>query len=564
MHRTENHYSGSDTDDIEAAPDGQVDVLEQLFDFYIKERQGDPIAFKTGDLGLLFLELLGASAGVYNWPPAEKFSKNMATWLKYSFVVSNPASNIFFLLKALSDFFNSLLTETTLPPALASILNKPSNRTLIIKYLTIFTGSGICGIPFGIMTKLFPPPGCTSQLCIGFTVAHSILANAVLHALSFSLLLTAKFWYYRLPLLPFEKLYRWYRSTPQTKRAAMIEDIYTKYRSLIAGSLMASATQLVKNYRLARANPSMQRLTSLDALSETGNRFILDSFQEMVRATQADVPPLTSNRWWRLPLTLNVVETGGSALMMLACIGFITNPLYIANQEKSSIGYALASVPTYAMAVLCAFFGKIVFRQIYDFLTLWTESFLDKLPVEATLYPALYIPLMLFNAFIAVFSFATNLELIDTIFADPTWDGIRPFLKGNSIAMIVLLSFIPMGDLIAHVIRAFSSRLGKPEEDTTQAVRLLVKSAAMAARVNQLDGPQLISTLLNYSSETLQTFGINQAELLGDALTLGITTPPPPAERDALVIGRASSTHGITQRTFSPRGEESSPRYDRL
>src|SRR3990167_3012582 len=157
--------------------DEQSNALEALFQYYIQESTGDPIPFSKHVFIPLSLELLGGSAGIYSWPPATKYAQDTTPWIKYSLIITNPLSNVLFLLKATDDFFNTLAIEFTIPHPLKAILTRTHKTELRRKYLKILVGSAICAIPFGVTTYLFPLPHCETTACLSAIIVHSWISN---------------------------------------------------------------------------------------------------------------------------------------------------------------------------------------------------------------------------------------------------------------------------------------------------------------------------------------------------------------------------------------------------
>ena len=148
------------------------------------------------------MELLGGTGGIYSWPPALAYAKGKQPWLVYSFAITNPLSNVLFLMKASDDLFDTIQRELQVPVELNQLIEIPTKKELVVKYLKISVGSVLCIAPFAAVAYLFPLPKCTETWCLSLTVTHSILTNLILHAVAWNIILTPDFWYYRLPVWP--------------------------------------------------------------------------------------------------------------------------------------------------------------------------------------------------------------------------------------------------------------------------------------------------------------------------------------------------------------------------
>ena len=93
------------------------------------------------------------------------YAKDMAPWLAYSFAITNPISNSLFLIKATDDLFDTIHLESNVPEQLKDLIDAPTKKQLVAKYIKMGLGSIVCVIPFGVAVCLFPLPNCDTRSC---------------------------------------------------------------------------------------------------------------------------------------------------------------------------------------------------------------------------------------------------------------------------------------------------------------------------------------------------------------------------------------------------------------
>ena len=315
--------------------------LDRIYNHYIKECDGNPIRFSAGNILGFFLEALGGTGGIYAWPPAWEYAKsnNLAPWLSYSFAITNPISNVLFLIKATDDLFDIIQSELRPPKEIKDLITVPTKKELATKYLKMILGSVICAIPFGVSVYLFPLPGCDQTACLSVTIADSIATNTILHAVSWNLILSPEYWYFRLPIIPFEKLYSRLSNCRDSKeKIEMVklsgeqEKIYSKYKNILASAFASRAEEIVKHYLTKTASAS-EVLRSIQ--KEDMN---LIKFSELARK-HTPVPKQTQQPSFFRQLanktdsflSNHVVGIAGSGILMAGCIGWITNSFYVSS-----------------------------------------------------------------------------------------------------------------------------------------------------------------------------------------------------------------------------------------
>ncbi|MBS0350387.1 MAG: hypothetical protein JSR33_04215 [Proteobacteria bacterium] len=464
--------------------------------------------------------------GVHAWT----YAQNKSNFLKYSLTVTNPVSNILFLSKATDDFFDFVVIETSVPEELERFIILPKKRELILKYLKILLGSLICSIPFGISTYLFPLPNCESTECLAITVTHSMVANTILHAISWNLIFTPSFWYYRLPTLPFEFAYKKFKLAliSEEKRNNLTiynkkSLIYQKYKDHLSQFFTSAAEQIVTKH-LTKASTE----TASSPLHLLGEQ----KASLMTLAGLVDAPQLTKSeqetvlRFWCLCNALSRqlnrgVGIAGAAFMVLGCIGWVANPIYIGLTEGLTLIQSILAgfLPAYSTGILCAFYGEHIIKSVYQYLISWNTNLSGKLPPEAKLFPKTFSLLLIINIFVSIFSYGTAQQLILTVFDDNYWDDIRPFLQYNAFPALQIMSFVPLLNLSNVIIRKLISKFG-PEGDDKLAERLLLKASLLSQRLQQVSGEELMTGIALFDNQQKKFLGINPEEFNRDQLNL--------------------------------------------
>lgn len=498
--------------------------LERLYNYFIKEANGDPIPFGTWEKISLFLELFGASGGIYSYPPAKQYSKGKPSWLSYSLQITNPLSNTLFLSKATDDLFNTIAMETKVPQEISDIIRLTPKKDLLLKYGKMLLGSVVCAIPFGVVTYLFPLPHCDSKACIGTIVTHSVVANTILHAISWNLILTPQYWFYRLPTLPLEKLWSLLKTSclsPEEEQNAIIsrskEQIYQKYRDHLGKFFGSGGRKIVEGYlndsdsNAATLLRSVRREATLQTFIDTVARYQPEDVEQRPGNFRACVS--TTNK----ALQNYIVPILGALLIVIGCIGLIFDPIYVGQAEHLSlaVSIALGILPSYSTAVLCSFYGSAVMGQVYDYLTTWSSSLRSKFSLEARLNPVTFSLFLLFNLYVSAFAYGTAVELIETVFGASRWDSIRPYLVYIAIPALQILSLIPLLNLFDTVAGNVKAKFAS-ESDDKEAARLLVKSNLFSQRLQQLDGDSLMTSLDNIPAAQVTALGLTKQNITTD------------------------------------------------
>lgn len=504
----------------------KTNALESLYNFYIKESNGDPIPFGKWEKFSLVLEGLGGSGGIYSWPPAKAYGEGKPLWLSLSLQITNPLSNVLFLVNATDNLLNSVAIEVKCPEQLADMLKLPTTCELISKYTKMLAGTMVCSVPFVIVTYMFPLPFCKEGACMAVMLTHSAVANTILHGISWNFILSDQYWYYRLPVIPFEKLYQVMRESclsDEQKELRVIKQrkqaIYQKYRDHFSQFFVAGAERIVKG---KIENPNQPGTPAVRLLTQ--ENYSLPQYAKLIKDNTPQEVPSESRiaalgRSVHRFLSNGAVGFAGAAFMVVGCVGLISNPYYIFSHDFlfnlwETVG--LASLPAYSTAVLCAFYGAATMNQIYDYLTSWQYGLKGKLSYEARMYPVSFTIFLMCNIYISAFAFGTAQELIETVFGAEMWEDFRPFFSGVAIPAFQILSFVPLLDLFNTFVRKSVAKFGDKANDNTMAARLLEKSSVIGQRVQQLRGSQLMSSLTAFTGDQLNAMNVNVLDLQTD------------------------------------------------
>lgn len=498
--------------------------LQRLFDHFIKENNGDPIAFERWEKIGLLIQIIGASGGIYVYPTAVAWGKGRSLFLAKSVAFSNPASNTLFLANATYALVQSVGVEVKSPPeALKDIVKMPSKSVLRVKHLKMLIGSLICAVPFGINVYLYPFPGCDSKGCLPVSILHAVIANTILHAISWDLILRSENWYYRLPLLPFEKLYRVLTNLCQSdveralfkievRKGAMAK----KYKELIKMALMGGVHGIAKRKLL-----SADEFFSLEELKQEGFSII-----DFVKFGQQSItqPLLGQNRQTISQPTFfrKAVGLVGAGLTIMGGAGWVASPIYLSRQQGLSwpASIAISALPTYSTLVLFSFYGSAISQQLYDYLTTWKGGLKNKFSIEARRHPKKFIGFSVINTYMSIFAFACAQQLISTVFAGDDLDVLRSILFNIALPIFILLSFIPLSSLFDTVLKESVARLGREDDEETLLSRLFLTTFLMCQYLEFLSADSLLNSLNDLTEEEQGVLGIDTVELAEDTLKL--------------------------------------------
>lgn len=493
-------------------------AIPKLFDHYMKESSGDPLKFNNQEKAILLVELVGGTAGIYYWPTAIAYARKMAAGIKYSFGLGNSVAGVLFLVNATDGFLRGIFLESGAPDAVASFVELPSTVELVKKYLKIGLGSGLCSTPFAVATYLYPLKGCDEGACRILATIHSEVANTALHAIPWWLVLNPENWMYRLPLLPFEKLYSKLSDkclTPAQRdkisAEAQKEAIYKHYRQDLSAKLLGAVDKIVSHQikREVKERHSLQ-YQSLEELVSHADSLDSSPAKNESDPILTDLPPKKTCGavvWRCIDGIHHGMKQGGSSVlgavvMTLGTIGWSANPFYLTSKilklEKVEAFFA-GVLPAYSMGVLSSFYGASTLSRTYNWLTHWKGPIKDKFPVIAQLYPRMFATFMLINAYLSLFSYATAKELIMTIFGDEMWDAYRPHLERIAVPAMVSLSFVALMDV--YVLWASKAVARWGSDENKQIIRLQLKAQMLSERIMQLKGPELMESIARMSDE---------------------------------------------------------------
>lgn len=500
------------------APSGNA--LERFVSHFINESNGNPIPFGFLEGSLATLEGVGGSGGIYILPIVSEFTKNMPRALAWNFILTNPLSNVLFLINAADELADSMVREIRSPSAIKDLLKLPTKKALAVKYFKMTTGALVCSIPFGAATYLFPLPGCDDPACLGLTISHTIISNTVLHAIAWDILLQPNNWIYRLPSVPFEIAYSRSRKALQSsekKETLRLQTkrnvIYQKYRGLVSASFSQATQRIVQDYAKSNDPTQLRRLTGSSSVTSVSMFVEGNTYYPSNQNRNALRRCLShTNTFLRTYLILLL----GAILTIIAGLGWEANPIYIGLQAGLSLPLSILAgvLPSYSTAVLFAFYGAMVSGQIYDYLTTWT-GIRSKFSLEAQLYPKTFAVFLVINIYVALFAFAGAEQLIRTVFGDEMWDDFRPYMEYESIPVFQILSFVPLLNLFNTFVRKSVAKFGC-SGDHKLAARLLEKTNVMLSYLDLLDGEKLIDGLNEYDDQQLTSLGIDPDEFRND------------------------------------------------
>ena len=495
-------------DDVSSVKD---DAIQQMFEYYIHESNGDPMPFDYRQKLVLFAQILGATAGAYIVPPAWQYGHGQSDFLRYSYVLTNPLSGVLFLTKATADFFNAMIEDFHVPSAMSRLLQKMPAAQVAQKYTKIMGGSAVCAIPFGILTYLFPINGCHSKACLATIVAHSYAANLIMHALAWGFILRPDFWYYRIPLYPVIYPLKWLASCFTTPEEVPVEvlkldDLKVKFVQNIGMRVIHNTNVLVDGVLKGDAIS----IARLDALKNMHWKHFINASD-----ASATMPSICRQR------ATSVAKVVGGVFMVFGIIGWITSPFYLAYEKlhlnmAQTIGFGI--LPAYSTVVLSSFFGSMIIPNLMNYLTSFNGGVLSKLSFESRMFPKTFVTATAANIFCSAFAFAVGLEYINTDFGSTKFDTLRPILKNIALPALILISFVPLLDLTNTALRAASGYFLSKDAMSAKLSRLLMNSQEMASRMAQLPAEVIAEEVRSMNAADLHLCGLTSNDQPTEAM----------------------------------------------
>lgn len=473
-----------------------LDAIDQVLRYYYGDTASNRPIFNRSDLIKVILEILASTAGIYYWPSADTYAKALSTGLRENFVLGNTTTGVLFLMNATHTFLDGVEREIKgAPPELRDILKSSTCRELAIRYMKMLSGSLLCAIPFGITAYLFPLPGCISVGCLAGSFIHATIANTILHAISWRLILDI--WYYRLPILPFEKLYSCYQLSklPQSEKQVVLreqgrEKVYSRYRTKVGDFCRSAVEEII----IEHLNNGRQcKFETKDFQSLVGLASQIMRIRQGVASSNTYVSTLDKAIFKSTFLL-------GAVFMIAGCIGWVVNPSYVLYDKIGVGGAVLGGLSGWSMAALCIFYGQAFIPRGYRFLTNFLSEPLNSIPIEGRLHPISYTLFTLIASYLSIFSFATAEALVDTIFKSGMWDWARGFLKGCGYGAIPLLSFLSLIDLYCLWTRKITAQWGN--EENKKIARLLLQP--VGEELATMEGGCLITQLKEIAKEMQQ------------------------------------------------------------
>jgi hypothetical protein len=469
-------------------------ALNQVANFYL-----DPANLRSGrsegikQFLLAFVALTGA--GLYIVPSkffADKhYPDQLGLSVSYIIGTSTPALVVLY---NSTEIFLTQRASLRPPRALAAFMNPSDVRLHLRQDIFTLLGAAISAAPLATISLAYPVPGFSLALTILQTAVVEI-DNTVLHFLPIQLAMGNPV--YRLPFLPFEKAYSYYKKRNMTDEQLNQE----------AAEQLNQASVMQTKFALFEGLNRVQRKIALDGVRKKawGYEVILPaevrSLAEGSKVNKLDVISTykVSNRQRaKKPYEKNLklsLQIAGAFWIAAGGAGYLAGTYNrLSDVMDSRVGAGILAAPAmYFLGVLFTFYGQFMAGNCYDYLTSWGEEDV-KIPVEYKLYPKMAMMFLLFSLYSAAFSFAAADELIEDNFDNEALSTTLTWLAQTSIPF---LSVYAIMDFCRTALRKYALYFNNRDENAI--VKLNAMLEAFKTGLMNMEAEQFKSSLNSMS-----------------------------------------------------------------
>lgn len=495
----------------------EADLLQNLFDYYIKEEYGDPIPFGMWKKISLFLDCFALTAGIYALPVVRDYSKKQIGFIDYSLQLNAPFANTVFMLADFDALLATVAMPFRLPARLSVLLNKTSKKELFLTAAKVTIAALTSAFSFSLLLSLSSTSLCQESVCSVITLSHSLVVNTFLQLIPWTLIFTSENKFFRLPLLPFQfgwqQLSKAFTSSEENKLLAIRKDrqaIYDKYTLKLSRYFLNAANNIVNAYSQYGYRWDAASLLKKLQHSETPVH-VFDEVQP--KATSIDTS-LHKDYLRYLAMSAHFL---GAAFMATGCASLIIRPIQLAREQGFSlpISFAIGFLPAYSTGVLFSFYGAKLIESIYKTLFVCKQSLRSTLSFEASYYPKSFMAFCLLAGYLSTFAYGTGIALNKQYFPAEVEEIISIFTL-PALGLLSFSAYISLFNQIANkLIITFSTH-----EDDKLAARLLAKTHLMVKRLKQSNGTALMDSLNHLVDEQDHTLSIAASDLESDQVFL--------------------------------------------
>ncbi|MCE3237593.1 MAG: rane protein of unknown function [Gammaproteobacteria bacterium] len=427
-----------------------------------------------------------------------------------------------------TDIFLTARDNEVVPSELSDVLDNPfsSEWARRTRDAVIVFFSALSSVPLSMISINYPAQWMSPELIYTQAVVTEI-DNTLLHFLPIYLALQNPF--FRLPVLPFELMYRYccYQQSQEEQNRIDSNQVYSFLKQRLIAQLDAAQKQIIFQhvvFKRGQVGPSIYLPPQLEAVIRGEADEDVENMESNRSSTASTLQKLTTIMAYAKPHDPSKEEIttetcsllppflygAGALLVTLSAIGYLAEPINAVTRWTGSKeeGWLLSFAPVYFFTILLIYFGGNSMQGTYHYLTSWGDDDV-KMPLEFKLYSRTALLSMLATFYLSIFSYAGASEMIYTNFSDKQYDDFRPIFLFFAKAGITFLTFTAMTDFVRLILGKFALHCGNDKEKMMIQLNTMINQMK-AVGIPLMNGEKLITSLEQLNDNQLSQFGINQ------------------------------------------------------
>lgn len=400
-----------------------------------------------------------------------------------------------------TELFLVMRRGETIPKELIPYLtNSTTGIKKILEDIAIFTGAAISALPLAAVSFMYPIPGFSKTLLLiqGIIV---LIDNTILHLFPLKLALSEPL--YRLPSLPFEFIIQQMMScrlSAEEKEKKQLQTQIDKLYHVIIQRFVDNLDRAQKHLEIHMKEVKGD-IASIKK-SHQSEEMLIALLNRLYCMTSSDQPRTTSSNVRNILRTLSYLP--GALWVISSCVGFLVAPIneMIELTGSPALGAAISTPPVYFLGVLLAFFGGNALQNTFDYFTDWTDEAV-KIRMPFKLYPKTAALLIIISMYLASFSYAAGVQLINDNFK-----GDLAFLRTDLLIFLAktglgFLSFTAMINFFEATLDKFAKYAGN--DDARMVTKLFSEFDQIKKAIQKMKADLFLESLALKSKEELKT-----------------------------------------------------------
>ena len=455
--------------------------------------------------------------------PADAYAKDHygeeSLGLRASFVVGTCLPALAVLWNA-TGIFLKIRGSQNVPSELKDVLINPFTfKQRLANDIGITIVSALSALPLATICFAYPIPNAPTAVTYLLAIFAEV-DNTVLHFLPIQLALSQRI--YRLPVVPFELAYGFFKKRTESKEVSRLKNIEQQKNAIYAGlkgSLLGMLTAARNNVSINAVVFNSKKMSFEYAMQDdlkelAGHPDDFSGSAKLATLAKHKLPSSYTPSSWYNSVLRETAYWGGAAWVVSSCAGYLSNTVeaMISLTGDEVAGALTATPPDYFLGVLFVFYGGYSLQNIYDYMTNWGAD-QPKIPLEFKLYPKSTMLLMVFALYVAAFSYGAANKLVEDTFQGAEWkEVIEPVLVWLSRTGVPFISAIAMRDFYITAMNKYAMYFGG--DDAKMAICLYNMIEALMIGINLMPGNTLVESLQQMDDATLHALlGIGKIEL---------------------------------------------------